>query len=57
MMRPSFTMIVSGLFLSYIAYSMYTIAMIFFPAHCVEKGTGKCIKPYINKQKDFEVCN
>ncbi|XP_060567772.1 lipid scramblase CLPTM1L-like [Ruditapes philippinarum] len=55
-MKPTVTMVISGLFLSYIAYSMYTIALIFFPTHCVEKGKHqKCIQPYIAKHKKLQM--
>ncbi|WAR11978.1 CLP1L-like protein [Mya arenaria] len=55
MMKPSFTTVLAGLFISYMAYSMYTIALIFFPTHC--KETGKkvmCLQPYTLKKSDFE---
>ncbi|KAL4235053.1 Cleft lip and palate associated transmembrane protein 1 [Mactra antiquata] len=55
-MKPSLTVVVSGLFLAYMAYSMYTIGLIFFPTPCKEVGNGrKCIQPYLNKQKAFEM--
>ncbi|XP_052816394.1 lipid scramblase CLPTM1L-like [Mya arenaria] len=56
MMKPSFTTVLAGLFISYMAYSMYTIALIFFPTHC--KETGKkvmCLQPYTLKKSDFEM--
>ena len=54
-MRPSVTVIVSSLFLMYVAYSMYTIAVIFFPTHC-EGGIQKCLEPYKFQDKGLEVC-
>ena len=53
MQRPSLTVILSGVFLAYIAYSMYTIYLLFHPEPC--KVPGRCINPYLAKNPVLEV--
>lgn len=47
-MKPSFTLIISAIFLAYIAHSMYVIYGIFFPEQC--KSGGRCIYPYLSRK-------
>ena len=54
-MQITFTLVVSTIFLSYIAYSMWTLIAMFYPPPC--KGDSNvCIKPYLSKNKDLQVC-
>ena len=54
-MKPSFTLIISAIFLAYIGHSMYVIYGIFFPEQC--KRGSKCIYPYLSRKPvpKFEV--
>lgn len=54
-MRPSLTTILSGIFLAYMGYSIYTIALIFFPTPCTSDVKGKCIQPYTATHKDLQL--
>ena len=54
MQRPSFTVIVSGIFLAYIAHSIYTIYGLFYPETC--KVKNKCLEPFLAKKPNLEVC-
>nr|XP_022340363.1 cleft lip and palate transmembrane protein 1-like protein [Crassostrea virginica]XP_022340364.1 cleft lip and palate transmembrane protein 1-like protein [Crassostrea virginica] len=47
-MKPSFTLIISAIFLAYIGHSMYVIYGIFFPEQC--KRGSKCIYPYLSRK-------
>ncbi|XP_061197594.1 lipid scramblase CLPTM1L-like [Saccostrea echinata] len=47
-MKPSLTLILSAIFIAYIAHSMYVIYGIFFPEQC--KMGGRCIYPYLSRK-------
>lgn len=49
-MKPSFTLIVSIIFLAYIAHSMWVIFGIFFPTPC--KDSKHCISPYLARKPE-----
>lgn len=53
-MQISFTLVVSTIFLAYISYSLWTLVVIFYPAHCKGDGTV-CLLPYLSKNKDLEM--
>ena len=53
-MQITFTFVVSTIFLSYIAYSLWTLVAMFYPTPC--KGDSNvCILPYLSKNKDLQV--
>lgn len=49
-MKPSFTAIVSVIFLAYIAHSMWVLVGIFFPTPC--KDSKHCIASYIDRKPE-----
>lgn len=53
MRRPSITLILSGLFIAYMAHSLWTISGLFFPTPC--PPNGRCIKPFIARHPDLEL--
>ncbi|XP_013394495.1 cleft lip and palate transmembrane protein 1-like protein [Lingula anatina] len=52
-MKPSFTFLISGLFLAYVGHSIWTIYGIFFPTPCPPKSN--CIKPYLAQKPQLEL--
>ena len=53
MRRPSFSLIVSGVFLSYICYSLYSISLLFIPPAC---GRGEsCLGSYLNTKPELQL--
>ncbi|KAJ8303378.1 hypothetical protein KUTeg_019774 [Tegillarca granosa] len=52
---PSFTLIITLIFLAYIGHSVWVIYGIFFPTPCQSKEKGRCIYPYIAKKPNLEI--
>ena len=54
---PSFTLILSGVFISYVLYSIWTIGSLYFPPQCsdVELKTKSCSKAYLKSSPELQV--
>lgn len=50
---PSFTLIISGVFLTYICYSIYSISLIFIPPPCEKREL--CISSYLNSKPNLQL--
>lgn len=50
---PSFTLILSSLFLGYIAYSIYTVSQLFAIPPCRSKKN--CLESYLNRQPKLQL--
>ncbi|XP_051156423.1 lipid scramblase CLPTM1L [Leptopilina boulardi] len=50
---PSFSLIISGVFLTYICYSIYSISLIFIPPPCEKREL--CISSYLNSKPDMQL--
>ena len=50
---PSFSLIISGVFLAYISYSIYTLSLLFIPPPC-EKGE-LCLSSYLSKKPELQL--
>jgi len=54
---PSFTLILSGVFISYVLYSIWTIGSLYFPPQCsdVELKTKSCSKAYLKSSPELQL--
>lgn len=50
---PSFTVILSGVFIGYISYSIYVVSLLFTPPPCTEEK--HCIKSYLSDQPKLQL--
>ncbi|XP_063220844.1 lipid scramblase CLPTM1L [Bacillus rossius redtenbacheri] len=50
---PSVSMLLSGIFVSYILYSIWTLAQLFIPPSC--KGGHQCIKSFLHSYPKFQL--
>ncbi|XP_057328867.1 lipid scramblase CLPTM1L [Microplitis mediator] len=53
MPRPSWTVILSGVFVGYIFYSIYSLSLLFTPPSCEQGKT--CIKSYLNYEPKLQL--
>ena len=51
MYKPSFTAIISAIFLAYMANSLWTIASLYFPPSCFDKN---CLQNGVHHSKEFK---
>lgn len=53
MQFPSLSLILSGVFLGYISYSIYTVSLLFTPPKCTE--SKNCIPSYLSDQPKLQL--
>ena len=50
---PSYSFLLSGIFIGYISYSIYTISLLFKPPPCVNQRT--CVQSYLSKHPKLQL--